>query len=157
MIFQTYGDTIWVGGKMKDMDEFLFTRLSKKWKYWTFVHFSLVGKCLVVHLVLSSSLWFLKKCLGTIQKGKEINISRCLWNFCGKGWTLIRAHVIITKCGCNTLILVQWINEFTTSPLGPIHSLGLVNSLKIQWNHLAYMEAFCCNVCTTESGKIGSC
>jgi hypothetical protein len=24
MIFQTYGDTIWVGVKMKDMDEFLY-------------------------------------------------------------------------------------------------------------------------------------
>jgi hypothetical protein len=33
MIFQTCGDTIWVGVKIKDMDEFVFTRLNKKRKY----------------------------------------------------------------------------------------------------------------------------
>ncbi len=37
--------------------------------------------------------------------------------------------------------LDQWIHWFFVGPC----SLQLVNSLKIQWNHLAYKDAFCCN------------
>jgi len=37
--------------------------------------------------------------------------------------------------------LDQWIHCFPTSP----RSLQLVNSLKIQWNHLAYRDTFCCS------------
>jgi hypothetical protein len=29
--------------------------------------------------------------------------------------------VTTTKCGCNSLILVQWTNDFNATPLGPIH------------------------------------
>jgi hypothetical protein len=50
-----------------------------------------------------------------------------------------------TKCGCVQFIsprsLEQWIHYFFTSP----RSLQLMNSLKIQWNHLAYMDTFCCS------------
>jgi hypothetical protein len=35
----------------------------------------------------------------------------------------------------------QWIHCFFTSPC----SLQIMNSLKIQWNHLAYMDTFCCS------------
>jgi hypothetical protein len=38
--------------------------------------------------------------------------------------------------------LYQWIHYFFTGP----RSLQLVNSFKIQWNHLAYRDTFCCNV-----------
>jgi hypothetical protein len=37
--------------------------------------------------------------------------------------------------------LNQWIHYFFISP----HPLQLVNSLKIQWNHLACKGTFCCN------------
>ncbi len=37
--------------------------------------------------------------------------------------------------------LDQWIHCFFTGP----YSLQPMNSLKIQWNHLAYMDTFCCN------------
>ncbi len=36
--------------------------------------------------------------------------------------------------------LDHWIHYFFIGP----HSLQLVNSLKIQWNHLAYKDTFCC-------------
>ncbi len=39
----------------------------------------------------------------------------------------------------NPYSLDQWIHYFFTSPC----SLQLVNSLKIQWNHLKYMDTFC--------------
>ncbi len=52
----------------------------------------------------------------------------------------------ITKCECNSLILVEWtkcIDEFTVSTR--FYSLGQVNSLKVQWNHSTYGYTFCCN------------
>jgi hypothetical protein len=36
--------------------------------------------------------------------------------------------------------LDKWIHYFFISP----HSLQLINSFKIQWNQLAYMDTFCC-------------
>jgi hypothetical protein len=44
-----------------------------------------------------------------------------------------------TKCECYSVD--QWIHCFVNSP----HSLQLVNSFKIQWNHLAYRDTFCCS------------
>jgi hypothetical protein len=86
---------------------------------------------------------------------------------------LVETHVLefpmteslhsVTKCGCNSLVLIGCI------PLSPIHydywihsksneiiwrphwlhptksySLWLVNSLKIQWNHFTYKDTFSC-------------
>jgi hypothetical protein len=59
-------------------------------------------------------------------------------------YLLSKCMYITTKCGCNSLIpcsLEQWIHYFFTSP----RSLQLVNSLKIQWNHLVYRDNFYCS------------
>jgi hypothetical protein len=39
--------------------------------------------------------------------------------------------------------LGQWIHCFFIGP----RSLQLMNSFKIQWNHLAYKDTFCCSAC----------
>ncbi len=41
----------------------------------------------------------------------------------------------------NPCSLDQWIHYFFIGP----HSFQLVNSLKIQWNHLAYRDTFYCS------------
>ncbi len=41
----------------------------------------------------------------------------------------------------NPYLVDQWIHCFFTGP----HSLQPVNSLKTQWNHLAYRDTFCCS------------
>jgi len=57
-------------------------------------------------------------------------------------------HFITTKCECSSLVLVLWTSEFICIPTKS-HSMGPVNSLKIQWNHLVYRDTFCCNVWPT--------
>jgi hypothetical protein len=53
--------------------------------------------------------------------------------------------------------VIQWTSEFIVVPLGLIQwtsefiptrscSVGLMNSPKIQWNHLMSKDAFCCHV-----------
>jgi hypothetical protein len=105
------------------------------WKYWKRLLFNMWS------LLLQLLVWFIEeKTLTTFvlllhkyQIGSMLSILP----------TNLGHWVTTTKCGCNSLIHVQW-NKLHCHPTRS-HSLGSMNSLKIWWKYLAYKFTFCWN------------
>jgi len=73
----------------------------------------------------------------TCPSGQECSFQRCTLN----GYLKFHYYKMWVQF-INICSLDQWTHYFFTSP----HSIQPINSLKIQWNHLAYKDTFCCSV-----------
>ena len=108
---------------VSDVDQFLATKIQKKLVYWETTRLSLVGSCVIVNSVLSSSLYyFITLWIGALKIIRQIWAS--LWNFLWLG------------SASKTRSRVRWHDVCAPKAIGGLNVIDLekaLNALMVKW------------------------